>query len=275
MIDESDRFGGNRSPKSQGIYLARQFRDQHKLAPGPIDNIEQLTELVDADLLVTELPKNVSALTVRDPATGNIVIGVTTTDAPFRQNFSLAHEVGHIFAGDLERQSVTNPCLDGRGEDRADSFAAHVLCPLDSLEAQLEGRDPTTEEALSHIVQRFKVSPTVATNQLRRAGLIDSKRASALGKAWTAPSLASRFGWRDAYDLEVVRASTPRPAPRIVADVTQAYLDGRVSAEAVALARGIPIEQVRKELDEFLPSAPEKEVAVDPFAELDDFFSGE
>ncbi len=273
MSPSNRYFGGNKSPKSQGIYLAQRFRTEHRLAPGPVERIEQLTELVAADLLITDLPKGVSALTVCDPSSGNIVIGVTTSDAPYRQNFSLAHEVGHVYAGDLDSTTAVDPCLNADGEKRADSFAAHVLCPPESLSDQLEGRDPTTEEALSHIVQRFKVSPRAALNQLRRAKLISPDRARELGSArWTAPALASRFGWRDAYDAEVARASFPRPAPRIVADATQAYLDGTVSAEAVALARGISLEQVHRELDGFIPSPPSTEAKRDPFAALDDFF---
>lgn len=251
MFHDYGRFSGHRSPKSQGIYLAERFREEHQLAPGPVERIEQLTELVDADLLVTELPEGVEALTVQDPTTRNLIIGIATSDVPFRQNFSLAHEIGHICAGDLDVMSRRNLCHDIDGEKRADSFAAHVLCPLDSLEAQLEGRDPNSLEALSHLVQKYKVSPTVALNQLRRAKLITPEHTSEL-RTWTAPKLASRFGWRDEYDLEVARSSMARPAPRLVADATQAFLEGRVSAEAVALARGVSIDRVHDELDDLI-----------------------
>ena len=272
MLRNKHRFGENLSPTAQGIELARRFREEHQLALGPIERIEHLTELVDADLLITQLPDKVDALTVQDPITRNIVIGVATSSVPFRQNFSLAHEVGHIYAGDLTAATDLNPCLQHDAEVRADSFAAHILCPLDSLEEQLEGRDPSTEEALSHIVQRYKISPRVALSQLRRAGLIASDRASKLGRTWSAPSLASRFAWRNEYDLEVVQASTPRPAPRLVADATQAYLDGEVAAEAVALARGIPPQQVHDELDSLFSTDDSEESDPDPFSHLDSFF---
>lgn len=272
MLHKSRLPGQNLSPNAQGIELAQRFRRQHQLALGPIERIEHLTELVDADLLITDLPDKVDALTVQDPASRNIVIGVATSGIPFRQNFSLAHEVGHIYAGDLTNAANLNPCLNYDAEKRADSFAAHVLCPLESLEEQLEGHDPSTAEALSHIVQRYKISPRVALNQLRRAGLITPSRATELGRTWSAPSLASRFGWRDEYDVEVARASTPRPAPRIVADATQAYLSGEVSAEAVALARGISPQQVREELDGLFVSDDPEVGESDPFSSLDSFF---
>lgn len=272
MLRDRHWFGENLSPKAQGIELARRFREEHQLALGPIERIEHLTELVDADMLITELPDKVDALSVQDPTSGNIVIGIATSEVPFRQNFSLAHEVGHIYAGDLSNAPDLNPCLNYDKERRADSFAAHILCPLESLHDQLEGRDPSTDEALSHIVQRYKVSPRVALSQLRRAGLIAPERASELGSRWSAPSLASRFGWRDEYDLEVARASTPRPAPRLVADVTQAYLDGEVAAEAVALARGISPERVHEELDGLIHSNATEKFDSDPFSHLDRFF---
>mgnify|MGYP001940693984 CR=1 FL=1 len=264
-----------RSKKAQGRFLAEQLRSEHELAMGPLDHIEQLTELVDADLLITPLPDKVDALTVRDPDTGHIVIGIATSKVPYRQNFSLAHEVGHIVAGDLEQPSVVNPCLNHDAETRANSFAAHILCPLPSLPSQLEGRDPDTDEAVSHLVQRYKVSPRVVVTQLKRAGLISTEKASALGRRWSTPRLASRFGWKELYDLEVQRASTPRPAPRLVADATQAYLDGLVSAEAVALARGISPQQVRTELDGFIETPPMIAPPEDPLAALNDFFGGD
>ena len=245
------------------------------MAGGPVERIEQLTELVNADLLITELPEKVDALTVRDPATGHIVIAVATSKVPYRQNFSLAHEVGHICAGDLERPATVNPCLDSHAERRANSFAAHVLCPLDSLPEQLEGRDPSTDAALSHLVQRYKVSPTVIATQLRRADLIRKEESTALANRWSAPQLASRFGWRELYDLDVARASTSRPAPRLVADATQAYLDGLVSAEVVALARGISPQQVHDELDRFMDHESTSATNQDPFTALNDFFGSE
>ena len=106
MLHSTAGIGGHRSLKAQGIFLADQFRERHSLAKGPVERIEQLTELVEADLMVTQLPDDVDALTVRDPATGRIVIAIATSGVPYRQNFTLAHEVGHICAGDLER-----PCL--------------------------------------------------------------------------------------------------------------------------------------------------------------------
>lgn len=274
MSHNYSRFGGHRSPKAQGIYLAERFRENHQLASGPVERIEQLTELVVADLLVTELPEGVEALTVQDPTTRNLIIGISTSDVPFRQNFSLAHEIGHVCAGDLDIMSRRNLCHDIDGEKRADSFAAHVLCPLDSLEAQLEGRDPNSLEALSHLVQKYKVSPIVAVNQLRRAKLIAPERTSELRK-WTAPKLASRFGWRDEYDLEVARSSMARPAPRLAADATQAFLEGRVSAEAVALARGVSTNRVHDELDDLIQPTANEKANADPVAALEDFFGGD
>ena len=259
------------SIKKQGIILASEFLAQHNLTPGPVTRIENLTELVDADVLIVDLPDGVDALTVRDPATGNVVIGVATSTVPYRQNFTLAHEVGHIFAGDLARESHTNFCLPkGPNEQRADSFAAHVLCPVEGLQSHGFDHPPATPEALSDIVREYKVSPRVAATQMRRAGLITSAECSTLAQ-WSAPKLASRFGWRDSYDDDVHKASQPHPAPRLAADATQAYLEGKVSAGAVALARGISINQVRDELDSLLP-VEQVDHEVDPFEALNDFF---
>lgn len=260
----------NASPTRQGKSLAEQFRQFYELGDDPIDRIESFTEHVNADLLIRPLPTDVEAISVKDPQTGNIVIGVGTSASPYRQRFTVAHEVGHILADDIDRSSEVPQCEpNSPSETRANSFARNVLCPLDGVKKIAQNLSPAAPETLSKIIQHFRVSPSVAAIQLKEAGLISEEVCDELSKEWSAPKLASLYGWREQYNADALVSDQPRPSPRLVADATKGYRKGVVSSSAVALARGISSEQVKQEL----ATAPAEPQPTDsPFTELDAFF---
>lgn len=80
------------------------------------------------------------------------VIGVNTQHAPVRQNFTTAHELGHLLMHDQEqlhidhafrvrlRDDVSSQGTDD-AEREANFFAASLLMPRTFLEADLEGED--------------------------------------------------------------------------------------------------------------------------------------
>ena len=65
-------------------------------------------------------------LSMRDPATGRTVIAVATTTNPLRQRTSIAHELGHVLAGDLDRPADGAPGERTPAEKQADTFARHL-----------------------------------------------------------------------------------------------------------------------------------------------------
>lgn len=65
-----------KSPSQQGKDLAACFRENHMLGTGPIDDINSLMTLVEADFTILELPQNLDALTLRDPASSVVTVGV-------------------------------------------------------------------------------------------------------------------------------------------------------------------------------------------------------
>lgn len=68
-----------------------------------------------------------------------------------------------------------------------------MLCPVEALHAPPQ--TSSLEELLSYVVQRFQVSPTVATIQLCEAGLISEETKEEL-KSYSTKLLASQFGWK-------------------------------------------------------------------------------
>lgn len=104
---------------------------------------------------------------------GHWMIYLNSSDSPYRQRFTLFHEVFHILA---HCRTTQCPVFRGRGIDRgyfnellADCFATHTLIPEEWLKAEWEeGRD------LDHLAATFAVPRSVMWFRLKVLGLIRS-----------------------------------------------------------------------------------------------------
>ena len=230
------------SPSKQGGELAARFRAKHKLGVGPVDDINDLMKLVDADFIVLDLAEDLDALTLRDPDSGALTVGIGTSNNPFRQRLTIAHEIGHIVAGDITEDGASLQCDKTLpNEIRATTFARCVLCPEEALREMTQYEDP--EELLSAVVQNFQVSPYVAAIQLYQAGLMSNDTKEEL-KSHTAKKLASRFGWKATYNHACKIAQLPRASERLVADAYKTYAQGLIALPTVAFAEQVTPEEV-------------------------------
>lgn len=116
-----------------------------------------------------------------------------------------------------------------------------MLCPVEALHAPPQ--TSSLEELLSYVVQRFQVSPTVATIQLCEAGLISEETKEEL-KSYSTKLLASQFGWKTNYDYAAKISELPRSSERLVADAYRAYDQGLIALPSVAFAEQVSIEEV-------------------------------
>lgn len=222
--------------------LATRFRKDHMLGTDPIENINALMKLVNADFIILELPQNLDALTLRDPISGAVTVGIGTSSNPYRQRLTVAHEIGHIVAGDVTEDGAGLLCdTTLPSETRANTFARCVLCPVEALHNL--SQDSTPEELLSLVVQRFQVSPTVAAIQLCQAGLISEATKEEL-KSYSTKRLASQFGWKADYDYAAKISALPRSSDRLVADAYKAYNQGLIALPSVAFAEQVSIAEV-------------------------------
>lgn len=204
-----------KSPSQEGIELATCFREDHMLGIKPIANINALMKLVNADFIILELPQNLEALTLQDPSSGALTVGIGTSSNPYRQRLTVAHEIGHIVADDVTEEEAGLLCdTTHPSEIRANTFARCVLCPVEAL-LDLP-QTSTTEELLSYVVHRFQVSPAVAAIQLCQAGRISEETKEEL-KSYSTKRLASQFGWKADYDYAAKISALPRSSERLVA----------------------------------------------------------
>lgn len=262
------------SPSKQGVELAARFRAKHKLGVGPVDDINDLMKLVEADFIVLDLAEDLDALTLRDPGSDALTVGIGTSNNPFRQRLTIAHEIGHIVAGDITEDGASLQCDKTLpNEVRATTFARCVLCPEEALREMPQYEDP--EQLLSAVVQRFQVSPYVAAIQLHQAGLMSKDTKEEL-KNHTAKKLASRFGWKATYDHACKVAQLPRASERLVADAYKAYALGLIALPTVAFAEQVSPEEVADSMYA-APGSVGKNLTGqrDIEADLEDFFANE
>lgn len=107
--------------------LARKFCDTHHLGNQPIKDLFELAHImVGIDVLSMDADEAEHGQTMLDPTTGRIAIAVATTPDAMRQRSTVAHELGHVLAGDLDLDEPLIPGADTAEEVRANTFARHA-----------------------------------------------------------------------------------------------------------------------------------------------------
>jgi Zn-dependent peptidase ImmA (M78 family) len=209
-------------------------------------------ELVHAtrgiDVISISVSDSEHGLSMADPATGRVVIAVATTPHPMRQRSSIAHELGHVLAGDLDRADPLVPGERSPEEVRADAFARHLLLPLRAVRMRLpSGHDQVSLSHLSELVQEFEVSPQLAAIQLRSIKVIDSEACSQWS-AHSAAKLATTFGWGSQYRSLAADSSAPRAPQALMARAVEGYQRGFLGLSELASWYGQPPDDLEQEL---------------------------
>lgn len=137
-------------------------------------------------LAVESLEGDLSGFLYRDAA--QKIIGVNTQHASVRQNFTVAHELGHFLLHDqeqlhLDRAFSTIRLRDHRSSQGVDSaekeanlFAAELLMPQEFLRADLAGKDVLDlydEDLLPDLAGRYRVSVQALTFRLQYLGYVE------------------------------------------------------------------------------------------------------
>lgn len=234
------------SVEQEAQQAADNFRQQYRLGIQPLGDLVVLIEQTTGhDVAVLEAETDEHGLAMRDPERARAFIGVARSLNPMRQRSTLAHELAHLvfkdWAEDLGERSPE--------EIRADAFARHLLAPVQGVKEFLGAVENVTEATLADVVQRFLVSPAIAAIVLRDAGYITPT----VAKQWMSlhtPQLATRYGWSDYYKSLQNDSNRLRAPQGLLARAVAGYVEGVVSAQAIATLRGVALDAVVAELEE-------------------------
>ena len=245
--------------EDEGRAGAEGFRKRHRLGLQPLGDLVALIEQTTGiDVAVLDAAKDEHGMAMRDPHRDRVFLAVARTPRPMRQRSSLAHELAHVLFGDWTDLDDSDWARRDQDEIRADCFARHLLIPQEGLKDVLADRSPIKLSDLSSIVQRFLVSPSMASIAFHQAGLIDEEM-KATWMVLSTPALAARFGWTDQYRALADESNRTRAPQRLLARALQGYLHHVVSLRALARLRGVTEDALQTELAEagLLPEAAE------------------
>src|SRR5271157_6450195 len=161
--------------------LVRDLLAAHDITEAPVP-VERIAKAKGARIFHQSLEDDVSGFLYRDEA--QAVIGVNTHHAPVRQNFTTAHELGHLLLHEQEQLHVDHSfrvrlrddvSSQGTDEDEreANLFAASLLMPRRFLEEDLENEDHVNlldGDFLSDLARKYGVSAQALVNRLKNLG---------------------------------------------------------------------------------------------------------
>lgn len=238
MIDRSPRVA------------AEDFRREHALGVAPLDDLVEVIERVPNVHVAIEPATNEQQHGMRatDPERRVTILAATATSHPVRLRSTLAHELAHHLYGD---PTPTHWSARTPEEVRADSFARHLLIPVDGLRQMLGSLSlaaPMDERVFSQVVKWFRVSPALAAIQMFEAGYLTNIAKGEFSSLSTR-SLATRHGWLPTYQQWSSESQQIRPPRRIAEAAINAYAHQATPLATVANIHGLSGQDMQQELE--------------------------
>ncbi|AYN37663.1 ImmA/IrrE family metallo-endopeptidase (plasmid) [Streptomyces dangxiongensis] len=238
----------------QGAELAREAETMIGRSPRGVtaralaEQWEQTFGLVAA---AVELPDGLDGLSW-DSGDFRLIL-VARTHLWTRQRFTLAHELGHILAGDaVERplaEHVTPSTDQALAEVRANAFAAELLMPRSELLETVTAHARLDKQALLSLSWEYLVSPSAMATRLHALEIIsDDERRQ--WSACTTRMAALHTGDPGPHMQYAQQADDGWYSTRLAKLAISAYVHGDISIRLVATVTGMDPDQL---LDLFHP----------------------
>lgn len=214
------------------------------------DLIGLVETMFGADVAVLDLGGGFDGLATSSDDVKLIVLA--TSAVPTRQRFTLAHELGHLLAGDDQGVHLDEDVFDraqGKtpSELRANAFAAAFLMPEPALRAAV-GSAGLTEQTFAALACDLVVTPSALAYRLKSLRLIDAGTGDRFSSL-TARRAASLTGRGPDFARQVSEASRQRPPGLLTRDAYAAYDAGATTLRPYANLLGVDVEEVRRALD--------------------------
>ncbi|MCG3039467.1 XRE family transcriptional regulator [Streptomyces sp. S1A] len=182
---------------------------------------------------------------------GYRLVMIARSDVPTRQRFTLAHELGHILAGDAQDLLTENHLSPGRQKDltevRANVFATDLLMPRGEIDGLLRGEAPT-DECLTSLVVHFQVSPSALAARLSQLDAVDRRTADRL-RGLTTQTCHWLAGQSDLFEARTAWSRGKRLPMRPARLLYEAYRAGETTLRPLAAYTGQDVGRLREVLD--------------------------
>jgi Zn-dependent peptidase ImmA (M78 family)/transcriptional regulator with XRE-family HTH domain len=203
-----------------------------------------------ADVAVLDLGSGFDGLAASS-ATAHLIIACTS-QVPARQRFTLAHELGHLLAGDDHGLHLDKDIFDKAQqrdvtELRANAFAAALLMPEDRLR-QAVGSQGLSEWGFATLSCDLLVSPSTLAYRLLKLRLIDNGTCSRFASI-SGAAAARLAGRTDEWAHRVDQASSPRRPGLLLRDTYSAYAAGATTLRPYANLLGVDVDGLRAALE--------------------------
>jgi Zn-dependent peptidase ImmA (M78 family)/transcriptional regulator with XRE-family HTH domain len=207
-------------------------------------------EVFGVDVAVAELGAGFDGLAVSSDAVKLVVLA--TSHLPYRQRFTLAHELGHLLAGDdqelhLDRDIFGKEQAKDPSEARANAFASAFLMPEQVLRDAV-GSTGLTEQVFAELACSLMVSPSALAYRLSRLRLIDAGSCERF-KSISGAAAASTAGRTDEFSSQVAEAKSARLPGILVRDTYAAYESGAATLRPYANLLGVDVDALRQSLE--------------------------
>ncbi|MFJ6944173.1 XRE family transcriptional regulator [Streptomyces wuyuanensis] len=180
------------------------------------------------------------------------LILLATTHVPARQRFTLAHELGHLLAGDdqdvhLDRDIFDKAQAKDPSEVRANAFASTLLMPEEMLREAV-GTTGLTEETFAKLACELMVSPSTLAYRLLKLRLVDAGTCDRY-KAITGMQAAKLAGRGEQLAQRTAKAATTRAPGILLRDSYAAYESGQATLRPYANLLGADVDDLRRTLE--------------------------
>ena len=151
----------------------------------PAVPVESIANALGIQVVRSAADWNQSGFLLRD--SGQTIIGLNSRNAPVRQRFTIAHELGHFHLHEgkkliVDQSAVINKRdqLASTGTDEqeieANAFAASLLMPKnmvkEAAEEELRTNPATREDFISSLAKKFDVSAEAMSIRLSNLGIL-------------------------------------------------------------------------------------------------------
>jgi Zn-dependent peptidase ImmA (M78 family)/transcriptional regulator with XRE-family HTH domain len=248
----------NGSPHEQGERLAMDLRTRLGIgiADLPVEISSLATDLEDRmgiDVAIEPLPRGLDGLAV---ARCNFQLIMVSSSIPAtRQRYTIAHELGHLLAGDGGDIQVDENIMGGKtpAESRANAFAASFLMPAEALRAAHGGRSEVTQQFVADLLSRYRVSLDALAFRLHNVGILTVSQREDVRRMSSA-RISLRQG--RAADLQARRER--RWPSDLLCRAVEAYAKGKISIRPISKLLDIDENLLLEELSppQLAASAP-------------------